>query len=75
MAHFSASTQLYTFLMPVYILLYSGQPVFKLGHIWTVSKYISTVFMLTHLPKAWTTKTGFGQVKIKKEFVSINKTF
>jgi hypothetical protein len=31
--------------------------------------YISTVFMLTHLPKARTTKTGFGQVKIKKEFV------
>ena len=37
--------------------------------------YISTVFILTHLPKAGTTKTGFGQVKIKKEFVSINKTF
>jgi len=37
--------------------------------------YISTVFILTHLPKARTTKTGFGQVKIKKEFVSINKTF
>jgi hypothetical protein len=37
--------------------------------------YISTVFILTHLPKARTAKTGFGQVKIKKEFVSINKTF
>jgi hypothetical protein len=33
---------------------------------------IPTVFPLTHLPDPGTSKTGFGQVKIMKEFVLIN---
>ena len=35
-------------------------------------KCIVPVFVLTHLPEAWTSKTGFWQVKIVKEFVWIN---
>jgi hypothetical protein len=34
-----------------------------------------TVFALSHMPKAGTSKTGFGQVKIMKEFNWINIIF
>ena len=33
------------------------------------------VFTLTHLPETGTIKTEFGQVKIMKEFVWINRKF
>ena len=36
---------------------------------------IAAVFELTHLPEAGTSKTGFGKVKIMKEFVLINRFF
>jgi hypothetical protein len=33
------------------------------------SVFDDSVFALTHLPEAGISKTGFGQVKIMKEFV------
>jgi hypothetical protein len=40
-----------------------------------IKEIYNAVFALTHLPKPGTSKTGFGQVKIMKEFVWININF
>jgi len=41
----------------------------------TMGVFRIPVFVRTHLPEAWTSKTGFGQVKIMKELVWINIIF
>jgi len=44
-------------------------------HVFGIEIMLVTVFALTTCPKLWTSKTGFGQVKVMKEFVCINIIF
>jgi hypothetical protein len=48
------------FQIKIFPLLVSAMGVFRIP-----------VFAQTHLPEPWTSKTGFGQVKIMKELVRI----